>query len=218
VCEDELGNPQPISPASLADLFGLFTAHVECVVLNACYTEEQATAIARHVPYVVGMRKEMGAGASKQFAIGFYDAIGAGRSYEDAFELGRNAIALMGVPEHLTPILRRGFNGPQGGRMGRAENRSLAPLQQSLRGVPSHQRIEVTVTLKMQLDDASRLRALLASNPAERQEISRFLAETGEEACNRLLDSLASIKKPPIRANEDCVQLPHTHQGRVPPP
>jgi hypothetical protein len=42
-----------------------------------------------------------------EFAVGFYDALGAGKSIEDAFQFGRNAIALKGIPEHLIPILRK---------------------------------------------------------------------------------------------------------------
>ena len=39
------------------------------------------------------------------YDVGFYDALGAGRSIEFAYESGRTAIQMAGVPEHLTPIL-----------------------------------------------------------------------------------------------------------------
>ena len=44
--------------------------------------------------------------AAVKFAVGFYDALGAGWSYEDAFEMGCSAIALEGIPEELTPVLK----------------------------------------------------------------------------------------------------------------
>lgn len=107
VCENEVGEAETVPPDALADLFGLCAGHVECVVLNACYTEDQASAIAQHISFVVGMGKAIGDEAAIKFAIGFYDAIGAGRSYEDAFKFGRNAINLKGIPEHLTPQLKK---------------------------------------------------------------------------------------------------------------
>jgi hypothetical protein len=43
--------------------------------------------------------------AAIAFAVGFYQALAAGRTYEEAFEFGRVQIRLQGVPEHLTPVL-----------------------------------------------------------------------------------------------------------------
>jgi hypothetical protein len=107
VCEDETGIAEPVPTKALAELFALCVGHVECVVLNACFTEDQANAISQHIPIVVGMRKEIGDAAAVKFAIGFYDALGAGRTYEDAFKFGCNAIDLKGIPESLTPILKK---------------------------------------------------------------------------------------------------------------
>ena len=43
--EDPSGTLQPIKPDALAALFELATAHVNCVLLNACYSKAQAEAI-----------------------------------------------------------------------------------------------------------------------------------------------------------------------------
>jgi hypothetical protein len=80
---------------------------VKCVVLNACYAVTQAEAIARYVDYVIGMKKDIGDEASVQFSVGFYDALGAGRSFEKAFEFGKIAIELRGIPEYRTPVLKK---------------------------------------------------------------------------------------------------------------
>ena len=64
------------------------------MVLNACYSAEQAEAIAQHIPFVVGMQSSMPDDAAIAFSLGFYRAIGAGRDIEFAFKLGINAIAL----------------------------------------------------------------------------------------------------------------------------
>lgn len=105
IFEDDLGNSKLVSGEALAGLFELCKDHIECVVLNSCYSVVQAEAIAQHIPYVIGMKRAIGDKAAIEFSKGFYDALGAGRSIEDAFEFGRNAIQLEGIPEHLTPKL-----------------------------------------------------------------------------------------------------------------
>ncbi len=106
VFEDQQGKAQLVSTEALASLFQLFAGQIECVVLNACYSEVQAQAIVQHVGYVIGMNKAIGDKAAIKFSIGFYDALGGGRSFEDAYKFGCNAIQSEGIPEHLTPVLK----------------------------------------------------------------------------------------------------------------
>lgn len=103
--EDELGNAKLVDGAALAGLFELFAEQIQCVVLNGCFSQVQAQAIAQHIPYVIGMNQEIGDRAAIAFAVGFYDALGAGRPIEFAYRLGCSAIRLEGVAEHLTPVL-----------------------------------------------------------------------------------------------------------------
>ncbi len=105
--EDDGGQTQLISGDALGRLFELCSDSVKCVVLNACYSEAQADAIARHIDYVVGMKKAIGDEAAIKFAVGFYDALGAGRDVEKAFKFGCIAIDLRGIPERLTPVLKK---------------------------------------------------------------------------------------------------------------
>jgi sugar/nucleoside kinase (ribokinase family) len=105
VFEDEVGQPNLVAGAVLAGLFKLFADQVECVVLNACYSQVQAEALAEHIPYVVGMKEVIGDRAAMAFAVGFYDALGAGRKIEFAYNLGCNAIQMQGITEHLKPVL-----------------------------------------------------------------------------------------------------------------
>ena len=49
-----------VSTAALAKLFEVFKDKVECVLLNACYSETQAEAIRQHIDYVIGMHQEIG--------------------------------------------------------------------------------------------------------------------------------------------------------------
>jgi hypothetical protein len=108
VFEDESGQVKLVDAESLAELFKLFADTVECVVLNACYSQVQAEAISQHIPCVVGMGKAIGDRAAIEFAIAFYDAIASGRDYQFAFNYACNAIDLAGIPESDTPKLVRG--------------------------------------------------------------------------------------------------------------
>jgi WD40 repeat protein/energy-coupling factor transporter ATP-binding protein EcfA2 len=104
VLEDATGAPIVVSTDALRQFFALFP-QVECVILNACYTDTQAEAIAETVPAVIGMRQAAGDSAAKTFSIGFYDALGAGQTIEFAYQLACNALALAGVPDQLSPVL-----------------------------------------------------------------------------------------------------------------
>ena len=76
-------------------------------IFSACYSESQAQAIAENIEYVVGMNQAIGDKAAIAFSVGFYQALGAGRSIKEAYELGCVQIGLHGAPEYLTPILIR---------------------------------------------------------------------------------------------------------------
>ena len=110
VLENNAGQMQLVSASSLARLFKLFCEKVECVLLNACYSEAQAAAIHQHIDCVIGMNQAIGDRAAIEFAVGFYDGLGAGRGYSDAFEFGLSAIDLEGIPETATPQLKQRVN------------------------------------------------------------------------------------------------------------
>lgn len=105
--ENDAGLAQLVPTEALVNLFKRFaTRGLECVVLNACYSEIQANAIAQHIDYVVGMNSKIGDDAAIKFAVGFYDELGAGWSYEDAYNGGCDAIALQKIPEEHTPVFK----------------------------------------------------------------------------------------------------------------
>jgi len=105
--ENQMGEMHLIQPDALAALFEQFADQVKCVVLNACYSEMQASAIVKHIEYVIGMNQAIGDKAAIAFSIGFYQASGAGRTTEEAYKLGVVQIRLQGIPEHLTPVLNK---------------------------------------------------------------------------------------------------------------
>src|SRR5262249_5184091 len=63
---------QVVSPAALKETFGAAGSSVKLVVLNACYTEQQAEALLVHVRCVVGVAGSISSDAARNFAIGFY--------------------------------------------------------------------------------------------------------------------------------------------------
>ncbi|MEM1242083.1 MAG: AAA-like domain-containing protein [Cyanobacteria bacterium P01_H01_bin.26] len=103
--ENDVGEAKPVSSSALSRLFSLFPS-VECVLFNACYSQVQADAIANHIDYVIGMGDAMGDRAAIEFAVGFYDALGYGHPVPFAYQLGLSAIALEGIDEVATPILK----------------------------------------------------------------------------------------------------------------
>ncbi|MCI0697824.1 CHAT domain-containing protein [candidate division KSB1 bacterium] len=105
VLEDKNGNSQTVPSDALSDLFSNLKDNIKCVVLNACYSELQARAIAQHIDCVIGMSKAIADEAAINFSVAFYQALGYGKSVKAAFELGRGMIHLQSLNEQDKPKL-----------------------------------------------------------------------------------------------------------------
>lgn len=103
--ENTSGKSQPVMPNALKSLFELVSEQVDCVILNACYSKIQAEAIAEHIAFVIGMKQAIGDKAAIAFSVGFYKALGGGRSFQDAYKFACVEIQLQGISENLTPNL-----------------------------------------------------------------------------------------------------------------
>ena len=103
--EDTLGNSRLIDNEAIGSLFELFSGTIKCVVLNSCYSESQAIEIAKHVPYVIGMKSSVNDKSAIAFAVGFYTALGAGKDITFAFKMGTVAIKLEGISDSDIPVL-----------------------------------------------------------------------------------------------------------------
>lgn len=104
--ENEKGVAVFVSSDALAGLFELYSQQVECVILSACYSAHQADAINKHIKYVIDMTGSTKDSAAIEFAVGFYDALGAGRGVEEAFKFGCVAIS-MAYPDYKMPSLKK---------------------------------------------------------------------------------------------------------------
>jgi hypothetical protein len=101
------GHAQKVSERALSGLFALVNknGNIKCVLLNACYSEEQAEAISQHVDCVIGMARAISDDAARGFASSFYQGLAFGKSVNDSFLLGTNYLAMLGVPDEDIPKL-----------------------------------------------------------------------------------------------------------------
>jgi hypothetical protein len=103
VLEDESGQIAHVNRSNLSGMFEVFSKHVHCVFLNACFTEEQAEAITKHINYVICMNQAIGDKAAIDFAVAFYDTLAAGKDVESAFKIAKAQIR----EENFTSVLKR---------------------------------------------------------------------------------------------------------------
>ncbi|MEA5451785.1 CHAT domain-containing protein [Leptolyngbya sp. CCNP1308] len=104
VLENNDGKAQFLQTEQIAEMFRLFVSKgLECVVLNACYSEVQAKAINQFVPYVIGMNQAIGDKAAIEFAIAFYETLGEGDTVEFSFDLAKSQ--LIGLKESQKLVL-----------------------------------------------------------------------------------------------------------------
>ncbi|NJN12752.1 MAG: CHAT domain-containing protein [Richelia sp. RM1_1_1] len=108
--EDDGGNNKPVAPEGLALLFELHLDYIECVVLNACYSEKSAMAITQYINYAIGMNQPIEDKAAIVFAQGFYDGLSYKKLTEkDVFQRAFNeavvAIKLENISQGQIPVL-----------------------------------------------------------------------------------------------------------------
>ncbi len=103
--EDDSGESYAVPGEALGQLFRVLKDNIKCVVLNACYSQAQARAIARAIDCVIGMSQEIGDKSSIRFAAAFYQALGFGKDAKTAFDLGINQLDLEQLADSATPTL-----------------------------------------------------------------------------------------------------------------
>lgn len=92
ILEDEVGNRSIVSVSVLSKLFSILKGNIRCVILNACYSETQAQAIAKYVDCVIGISNAISDQSAIRFSSAFYQVLGYGRNLKTAFELGCLAV------------------------------------------------------------------------------------------------------------------------------
>jgi hypothetical protein len=112
VLEDDAGNHKPVAPEGLAALFKLHAEYVNCVLLNACYSEKPAKAISQYINYTIGMNQPIEDQAAIVFAQGFYDGLGYKNldnqdMFQRAFDEGIVAIQMENLAQGQVPVLKK---------------------------------------------------------------------------------------------------------------
>jgi hypothetical protein len=105
VLEDNTGKAKTVSTEALARVFETLKDNIRCVVLNACFSFEQADEIKQNIDCVIGMSSSIGDEAAIAFSAAFYLALSSERSIQNAFDQGKTEIMLLGIHEENTPQL-----------------------------------------------------------------------------------------------------------------
>jgi hypothetical protein len=103
--ENSEGKSEDVPPNALSDLFRILGRSIRLVVLNACYSVPQARGISKYIDCVIGSSTAIRDDAAREFAVYFYQALGFGKSVQEAYELGRNQLYFSRVPEEQMPVL-----------------------------------------------------------------------------------------------------------------
>lgn len=105
ILADNNGLPKVVSIKAIKALMTTLKDNIQLVILNACYSKEQAAAITEVINCAIGMNAAIDDPAAIIFAASFYRAVGFARSAKEAFDQGLAALALEGFLDESTPEL-----------------------------------------------------------------------------------------------------------------
>jgi CHAT domain-containing protein len=105
ILADNNGLSKAVSVKAIKSLMISLKDNIQIVILNACYSKEQATAITEVINCAIGMNAAINDPAAIIFAASFYRAIGFARSAKEAFDQGVTALALEGFTDESIPEL-----------------------------------------------------------------------------------------------------------------
>lgn len=104
ILENETGDSRPVPLQALSELFSLVDFDVKCVLLSACYSGNQAEAIAEYIDFVIGIPDILTDELSIEFSGAFYRALGYGKTIQESYALALNQIRISGFEGDL-PII-----------------------------------------------------------------------------------------------------------------
>lgn len=109
------GTAQPVSFEALKATLRLLKGDICLLVLNACYSRQQAEQLLEDIGCVLAMNGEIHDRVAIVFMRAFYRALFTGRAVQNAFEQGKAALLLEGLPESQVPelLVRSGVDATQ---------------------------------------------------------------------------------------------------------
>ncbi|WP_166096750.1 CHAT domain-containing protein [Rhizobium flavescens] len=93
IFEDVGGKTTEVSGEAIAELVEL-NRSIECLLLNACYSESVARLAAPYLKAVIGCNSEIGDEAAVAFTRSFYRALAHGEPYDRAFRHAKNEVRI----------------------------------------------------------------------------------------------------------------------------
>lgn len=110
--EDQAGNAFLLDKQAFSELLKIIKDNIRVVVLNACYTTDQAALLKETIDFTIGMNKPIGDRAAGVFAAHFYQGLAHGRSVQEAFRLATAQLSIFKIPGSDTPelLVRYGVN------------------------------------------------------------------------------------------------------------
>lgn len=107
ILQDANGKSHLVKGQALEQMFAIFSRYfpIDAVILNACYSEEQAKGISKYVKFVIGMNKAIEDQSALEFSNGFYMSMAMQYDIQLSFELAKNKIHLAGLPGHDIPVI-----------------------------------------------------------------------------------------------------------------
>lgn len=99
------GTGQLLSAPALRDLIDSSGSAVRAVVLNACFSEEQAQVLSELTGCAVGMRGTIPDAAAREFSVAFYRALGFGKSLYTAFRQAKAVLLAKQLDDRARPQL-----------------------------------------------------------------------------------------------------------------
>lgn len=112
VLEEDDGSRFVVGQHAIAKTFAAYASpkgSVQCVILNACYSVTTGTLASLGVPYTIAMEGAISDKAAIEFSRGFYDAIGAGKDIEFAYDEGCRRVELAAPgARFVSKLLRAG--------------------------------------------------------------------------------------------------------------
>lgn len=103
--EDKDGQTKVLANIAIDQIFKLFKNKVKCVVLNACYSENQAKIISKHGIYVVGMNDEINDDVAINFSVGFYLGIVNGKDPVFSYNFAKTKVLAENTSSSSIPVL-----------------------------------------------------------------------------------------------------------------
>ena len=102
---ENTGEIEEVPQSALSEVFRVLGKNIDLVFLNACFSEKQATAIAKHVNCVIGMSDAIPDDTAIEFASTFYSSLGFGRNIREAFDLAMAQLGLLSMSGDKIPKL-----------------------------------------------------------------------------------------------------------------